>query len=74
MESGWDVFKQMGQDIFDLLWQAKLCRKDLTIFLAEIESQAIPAEPLAENDIRSDSVRYKIYHGAKNINSLDLRP
>jgi hypothetical protein len=24
--------------------------------------------------IRSDSVRYKIYQGAKNINSLDLRP
>lgn len=41
--------------------------KDLTIFLAEIESQAIPAEPLAENDIRSDSVRLLTAHRAKGL-------
>jgi adenosyl cobinamide kinase/adenosyl cobinamide phosphate guanylyltransferase len=32
MESGWDVFKQMGQDIFNLIWQAKLCKKDTIIY------------------------------------------
>lgn len=41
--------------------------KDLTIFLAEIQSQAIPAEPLAENDTRSDSVRLLTAHRAKGL-------
>ena len=41
--------------------------KDLTIFLSEIESQAIPAEPLAENDTRSDSVRLLTAHRAKGL-------
>lgn len=38
MAMGWDVFKQMGQDIFELLWQTKLCRRDLIIyFMAHTE-------------------------------------
>lgn len=41
--------------------------KDLTIFLSEIESQMIPAEPLAENDTRSDSVRLLTAHRAKGL-------
>ena len=41
--------------------------KDLTIFLSEIESQVIPAEPLAENDTRSDSVRLLTAHRAKGL-------
>lgn len=41
--------------------------KDLTIFLNEIESQIIPAEPLAENDTRSDSVRLLTAHRAKGL-------
>lgn len=41
--------------------------KDLTIFLAEIQSQIIPAEQLAENDTRSDSVRLLTAHRAKGL-------
>ncbi|MEY4311869.1 MAG: hypothetical protein RLZZ571_639 [Actinomycetota bacterium] len=41
--------------------------KDLTIFLNEIESQVIPAESLAENDTRSDSVRLLTAHRAKGL-------
>lgn len=41
--------------------------KDLTIFLSEIESQIIPAESLAENDTRSDSVRLLTAHRAKGL-------
>ena len=41
--------------------------KDLTIFLNEIQSQVIPAESLAENDTRSDSVRLLTAHRAKGL-------
>ena len=41
--------------------------KDLTNFLAEIEAQEIPAESLAEHDVRSDSVRLLTAHRAKGL-------
>ena len=41
--------------------------KDLTNFLAEIESQEIPAESLAENSVRSDSVRLLTAHRSKGL-------
>ena len=41
--------------------------KDLTNFLDEIEAQEIPAEALAENDVRNDSVRLLTAHRAKGL-------
>lgn len=41
--------------------------KDLTIFLDEIASQMIPAEALADNDLRSDTVRLITAHRAKGL-------
>ena len=41
--------------------------KDLTNFLAEIESQEIPAESLAENSVRSNSVRLLTAHRSKGL-------
>ena len=41
--------------------------KDLTIFLDEIASQVIPAESLADNDVRSDTVRLLTAHRAKGL-------
>ncbi len=41
--------------------------KDLTNFLDEIEAQEIPAEALAENDVRNDSVRLLTAHRSKGL-------
>ncbi len=41
--------------------------KDLTNFLDEIQAQEIPAEALAENDVRNDSVRLLTAHRAKGL-------
>lgn len=41
--------------------------KDLTNFLDEMQAQEIPAEALAENDIRNDSVRLLTAHRAKGL-------
>ncbi len=41
--------------------------RDLTVFLDEIEAQQIPAETLAENDIRNDTVRLLTAHRAKGL-------
>ena len=41
--------------------------KDLTNFLDEIEAQEIPAEALAENDVRNDSVRILTAHRSKGL-------
>jgi superfamily I DNA/RNA helicase/RecB family exonuclease len=41
--------------------------KDLTNFLDEIAAQEIPAEALAENDVRNDSVRLLTAHRAKGL-------
>ena len=41
--------------------------KDLTNFLDEIQAQEIPAETLAENDVRNDSVRLLTAHRAKGL-------
>lgn len=41
--------------------------KDLTNFLDEIQAQEIPAEALAENDVRNDSVRLLTAHRSKGL-------
>ncbi len=41
--------------------------KDLTNFLDEIQAQEIPAEALAENDTRNDSVRLLTAHRSKGL-------
>ena len=41
--------------------------KDLTVFLDEIESQQIPAESLAENDLRGNAVRLLTAHRSKGL-------
>lgn len=41
--------------------------KDLTNFLDEIQAQEIPAEALAENEVRKDSVRLLTAHRAKGL-------
>ena len=41
--------------------------RDLTVFLDEIEAQQIPAEALAENEIRNDTVRLLTAHRSKGL-------
>jgi superfamily I DNA/RNA helicase/RecB family exonuclease len=41
--------------------------KDLTVFLDELLAQQIPAETLAENDLRGDAVRLLTAHRAKGL-------
>lgn len=41
--------------------------RDLTVFLDEIEAQQIPAEALADNDIRNDTVRLLTAHRSKGL-------
>lgn len=41
--------------------------KDLTVFLADIEAQQIPAETLAEHDVRNNTVRLLTAHRAKGL-------
>lgn len=41
--------------------------KDLTVFLADIQAQQIPAETLAEHDVRNNTVRLLTAHRAKGL-------
>ena len=41
--------------------------RDLTVFLDEIEAQQIPAEALADNEIRNDTVRLLTAHRSKGL-------
>lgn len=41
--------------------------KDLTVFLADIHAQQIPAETLAEHDVRNNTVRLLTAHRAKGL-------